>query len=205
MRRREFLSVLGAAAAWPIVARAQQTDRLRRIGVLMGYAESDPDAQAKLAAFREGLQKLVATATSGWTRAGRYPVTKSRCNDWRRNSSRYSLILFFRTSHSRRRRCCNKRAPFLSFSRLLSIRSAAASSRAFRGQAATSLASPVLSPHCLASGWSCSKRLRHASLGPPSFQSSDGAIHRRLFPETPQSRCFVLRSGGDRSSYSRHV
>ena len=58
MRRREFLSVLGAAAAWPIVARAQQTDGLRRIGVLMGYAESDPDAQAKLAAFREGLQKL---------------------------------------------------------------------------------------------------------------------------------------------------
>jgi putative ABC transport system substrate-binding protein len=58
MRRREFLSVLGAAAAWPIVARAQQADGVRRIGVLMGYPESDPDAQSKLAAFREGLQRL---------------------------------------------------------------------------------------------------------------------------------------------------
>ena len=61
MRRREFLSVLATAAAWPIVARSQQIDGVRRIGVLMGNPESDPDAQAKLAVFREGLQKL------GWT------------------------------------------------------------------------------------------------------------------------------------------
>ena len=61
MRRREFITLLGGAAAWPLAARAQQPDRMRRIGVLMGFAESDPEAQAYVAAFREGLQKL------GWT------------------------------------------------------------------------------------------------------------------------------------------
>jgi putative tryptophan/tyrosine transport system substrate-binding protein len=59
MRRREFITLLGSSAAtWPLAARAQQADRMRRIGVLMGYAESDSDAQTKVAAFQEGLQKL---------------------------------------------------------------------------------------------------------------------------------------------------
>src|SRR6516165_12275047 len=62
MRRREFITILGgAAAAWPVAVRAQQAERMRRIGVLMGYAESDSDARAWYAAFREVLQKL------GWT------------------------------------------------------------------------------------------------------------------------------------------
>jgi ABC-type uncharacterized transport system substrate-binding protein len=57
MNRRDFITLLGGAAvAWPLTARAQE--RVRRIGVLMGYAESDWDAQGKIAAFREGLQKL---------------------------------------------------------------------------------------------------------------------------------------------------
>jgi putative tryptophan/tyrosine transport system substrate-binding protein len=57
MRRRDFITLLGATAAWPLAARAQP-ERMRRIGVLMGYAESDLDAQAKVAAFREALQKF---------------------------------------------------------------------------------------------------------------------------------------------------
>jgi len=62
MRRREFVTLLGGAAiVWPLAARAQQPDRMRRIDVLMAYAESDPEGQALVAAFREGLQKL------GWT------------------------------------------------------------------------------------------------------------------------------------------
>ena len=62
MRRREFLKLVGGSAvAWPLVARAQQPERMRRIGVLMGYAESDRQGQANVAAFRGGLQKL------GWT------------------------------------------------------------------------------------------------------------------------------------------
>src|SRR5215469_9162796 len=57
--RREFITLLGGAAAtWPLAARAQQAERMRLIGVLMAYAESDPEGQAWVAAFREALQKL---------------------------------------------------------------------------------------------------------------------------------------------------
>jgi putative ABC transport system substrate-binding protein len=59
MKRREFITLLGGAtAAWPLGARAQQSGGMQRIGVLMGRAESDPEGQAFVAAFRDGLQKL---------------------------------------------------------------------------------------------------------------------------------------------------
>ena len=59
MRRRELIRLLGSAAvAWPLAARAQQPDRMQRIGVLMGYAESNVEGQAFVAAFREELLKL---------------------------------------------------------------------------------------------------------------------------------------------------
>jgi ABC-type uncharacterized transport system substrate-binding protein len=58
MRRREFISLLGGAAVlWPLAANAQ-SDRVRRVGVLMGYAETDPAAQVQVAALRQELQKL---------------------------------------------------------------------------------------------------------------------------------------------------
>src|SRR6516162_3003131 len=62
MKRRDFITLLGgAAAAWPLAARAQQGERMRRIGVLMGFAESDPTAQSWVATFRDALAKL------GWS------------------------------------------------------------------------------------------------------------------------------------------
>jgi putative ABC transport system substrate-binding protein len=62
MRRREFITLLGGAAAtWPHAARAQQSERMRRIGVLMPYAADDPETQTRMGAF------LQALALSGWT------------------------------------------------------------------------------------------------------------------------------------------
>jgi putative ABC transport system substrate-binding protein len=62
MRRREFITLLGGAAAiWPVAARAQQRERVRRIGVVMPYPANDGQAQARNAAFLQGLQQL------GWT------------------------------------------------------------------------------------------------------------------------------------------
>jgi putative tryptophan/tyrosine transport system substrate-binding protein len=62
MRRREFITLLGgAAAAWPLVARAQQSDAVRRLGVLLSASETDPEGQARVAALRKGLQEL------GWS------------------------------------------------------------------------------------------------------------------------------------------
>ncbi len=58
MRRRQFITLLGGAAAWPLAARAQQGERVRRIGVLMGRAESDPEGQSYAAAFLRGLAAL---------------------------------------------------------------------------------------------------------------------------------------------------
>jgi putative ABC transport system substrate-binding protein len=59
MRRRDFITLVGGAAAtWPLAARAQQPERMRRVGVLMGYPENDLEGPAFFAAFREGLEKL---------------------------------------------------------------------------------------------------------------------------------------------------
>jgi putative ABC transport system substrate-binding protein len=65
MKRREFITLVGgAAAAWPLATWAQQTERVRRIGVLMTTAADDPEGQARIAAFLQGLQQW------GWTVGG---------------------------------------------------------------------------------------------------------------------------------------
>jgi putative tryptophan/tyrosine transport system substrate-binding protein len=64
IKRREFVTLIGGAAAWPLAARAQQPERMRRVGVLVGLFESDVDVASRMNALRDGLQK------SGWIEGG---------------------------------------------------------------------------------------------------------------------------------------
>jgi putative ABC transport system substrate-binding protein len=65
LHRREFITLLGgAAAAWPLTARAQQREKIRRVGVLMPFTADDAEGQARLLAFAQGLQQL------GWAVGG---------------------------------------------------------------------------------------------------------------------------------------
>jgi putative tryptophan/tyrosine transport system substrate-binding protein len=78
VRRREFITLVGGATAWPLAVRAQQTDRMRLVGVLIGYAENDPAAQSEVATFRAALAKL------GWTEGGNLRIEVRWCISCRR-------------------------------------------------------------------------------------------------------------------------
>ena len=79
IRRREFTAALGGAAAWPLAARAQQGERVRRIGVLMPYDENDPQAKLRLSAFTQGLADL------GWNEGRNMRTTSIGCEPSRRS------------------------------------------------------------------------------------------------------------------------
>ena len=68
MRRRDFITLLSGAATWPFAAQAQQTNQMRIVGVLMPFAKDDPESEARVVAFQQGLEKL------GWT-------GRSQCSD----------------------------------------------------------------------------------------------------------------------------
>ena len=77
MQRREFITLLGGAAAWPIVARAQQPERMRRIGALVGAGMEvdDLDTQTRIGAFQQGLQQL------GWVDGQNVASTFARAQE----------------------------------------------------------------------------------------------------------------------------
>ena len=164
MKRREFITLLGgAAAAWPLAARAQQRERMRRIGVLMPATADDPEAQARLAAFLQGLQQL------GWTDGRNVRIEIAGPQAIRRHSQTRGGIGRARAGRHPRDWQLDRGAvaagdPHRADRVRASspIRSVPASSIAWRGRAATP---PVLLSSNTASagnGWSCSSRSRRA-------------------------------------------
>ena len=138
MRRREFITLLGGVAAWPLAARGQQGERMRRVGMLMPFTADDPEAQARMLAFAQELQHL------GWT-VGRNLRIDIRwgAGDADRNR-RYAAELLALTPD------------------VILANGAKVSSRAWRGQAATPRV--LFQPNLVRAenGWNCSRRLRLA-------------------------------------------
>ena len=90
MRRREFVTALAGAAAWPLGARAQQGERMRRIGVLMASTADDPESQARIAAFAQALKQL------GWTDGRNLRIdtrwATSNADDLRRHAAELAAL-----------------------------------------------------------------------------------------------------------------
>ena len=160
MRRREFITLLGGAAAWPLAARAQQGERMRRIGVLMSTAADDPEDSARIAAFPQGLRRIGL---------GRRPQRADRIPLGRRRSRPHSQIrggvgrarAGRHSGHrhpGRGRVATGDAAPSRSCSCSRSTLSAPASSRAWRGRAATPPALSCSNTASAGNGWSCSRR-----------------------------------------------
>ena len=161
MRRREFITLVGGTATtWPLAARAQQRKPMRRIGALIPLAASDPQVQARYAAFLQGLQQL------GWT-VGNNVQIESRWSAGNEDETRkYAAelvalapdVIFTsgsaglgplqRATRTLRRSC----------SRSLRIRLARALSIVWRGRAATSPVLPRMNTASAQNGWRCSSR-----------------------------------------------
>src|SRR5437868_1135940 len=167
MRRRNFIAGLASAtAAWPVAARAQQPVRLRRIGVLMSWDESDPEIKTFLSAFMQGLPEL------GWTDGGnvRMEVRWAGSNVDRLRMFAKELVdlqpdAILATSTP-------STAALQQATRTIPIVIAGISDPVGAGfvpvRAGISPASSTWKGHLRASGWSCSRRSRPASSEPQS-------------------------------------
>jgi putative tryptophan/tyrosine transport system substrate-binding protein len=161
MKRRELIMLLGgAAAAWPLAARGQQ-DRTRRIGVLIGTLENDPEASLRVGEFRQALAKL------GWSE-GRNVVIEFRFGAGDPNRMRAQakeltgispdVVVAESTPAAVALRQETVAVPIVFLQE--QIRSAAASSRAWRVPVRTLPGLPILSPRSAASGLNYSRRSR---------------------------------------------
>jgi putative tryptophan/tyrosine transport system substrate-binding protein len=139
VRRREFITLLGGTVvAWPLAARAQQPERMRRIGVLSGLAADDPVWQARIAAFAHGLQQL------GWTDGRNVQIdirsAAGNADDARKYAAELVALapdVILASGGAAMGPLLQATASCRSCSRSSPIRWAPASSKAWRGQAAT--------------------------------------------------------------------
>ena len=178
MQRREFITLLGgAAAAWPLAAHAQQPERIRRIGVLIGPAEDDPEMKARLAAFRQRLEKR------GWSEGRnvhietRFAADSKSLQPARERAGRPATG---RDPRAYDAGCRRVAAGEPRLSRLCSSTSptplAQVSSRPWRGRAEISPACCSTRRASLASGWRCSRRSRLALSAWLSGQPKDNRL-----------------------------
>ena len=147
MRRREFITLVGTIAAWPLAARAQQGERLRRIGVLTPFTEGDQETKAWLIAFQEGLQEL------GWAQ-GRNVSIDYRWAEDRLQINAAELVktapdVLFAVATPALEALRQQTDSLPRFP----IRSNSASSRTSHGRAATSLGLPISNTPSAANGW----------------------------------------------------
>jgi|SRR5271166_5011726 len=162
MRRRQFITLLAGAAAWPLVARAQQAERMRRIGVLLSSSGIDPEGQARIASLRLGLLEL------GWIegrnitidyRWGAGDSNRVRAQAADLVASKPDVIVASPSSVLAAVQRETRTIPVV-FAQLL-IRSAPASSPALRIPAAISPVLPTSNFQWVRNGCSCSRRSHH--------------------------------------------
>src|SRR5215471_16804672 len=156
MKRREFITLLGGAAAWPLAAHAQEADRMRHIGVLMSGA-IEADQPASVAAFVQTLERL------GWAEGRNVRIDIRWARGDHAQARTYAEELMDRTLSWQLprwpwRRCCKRRATCRSFSTLSLTRSAPATSTPWRARAATRPALLCSTTRWLVNGCSCSSR-----------------------------------------------
>ena len=163
MKRREFITLLGGAAAWPLAARAQQRERVRRIGVFMPGVADDPEYQARNAAFLQGLGEL------GWIvgrnvrieyRWGAGDVERYRAIAAELVALAPDVIVALGYSTVSALQKATRSVPIV-FANVTDPVGGSLS-QAWRGRAATSPDSPRPSSASAGSGWSCSRRSRRA-------------------------------------------
>src|SRR5262245_23420454 len=163
MKRREFITLLGGAVAWPLAARAQQREHMRRIGVLWPLAADDPISQARNAAFLQALQQL------GWTVGQNIQIDYRWSGGNDEVTRKYAVELaalapevILASGSAATGPLLQATRPCRSYSRSCLIQSAPDSSTAWQDLAATQRASSRSTTALAENGWSYSKKSRRA-------------------------------------------